>query len=148
MFSQRRRAAFHEAGHVCCALVYSIPIIRVTINAATPHLLRAYYRPPPGIGLEAMCVLCLSGPAAEEYFCGPITDGADRADIEMAKRHLARTCNLVMIGTGIRQARDAADRLVRTLSVRDQIRRIAAALLEHGSLTGEEIAALGAPKCF
>ena len=33
--------------------------------------------------------MCLSGPAAEELFCGPITDDGDRVDYEMARHYLA-----------------------------------------------------------
>jgi hypothetical protein len=42
-------------------LAYSIPIISVSIAADTPHLHRARYRAPRGLGLETLVALCLSG---------------------------------------------------------------------------------------
>jgi hypothetical protein len=34
--------------------------------------------------------LCLAGPEAEREFCGPVNDGSDRVDYEMAREYLAR----------------------------------------------------------
>ena len=42
------------------------------------------------MALECMVTLCLAGPEAEREFCGPITDGRDRVDYEMAREYLAR----------------------------------------------------------
>jgi hypothetical protein len=39
--------------------------------------------------LETLPVLCLCGPAAEECFCGPIKDGSDATDEQMARQYLA-----------------------------------------------------------
>jgi hypothetical protein len=132
------RVAYHEAGHCACAIIYNIPIISVSIDTATPHLHRGHYRPPPGIGLEAMCTLCL-WPAAEELFIGPITDGSDQTDYEMARHYQSPRYDLLQIESELVRLRDAADRLVRTPFVQDRIRLIAAALLERGSLSGAEI---------
>jgi hypothetical protein len=140
MVSLRQRKSFHEAGHCCAAIVYGIPVISVTITNDTPHLHRARYCPPAGIGLECMTTLCLAGPAAEEFFCGPITDGSDRIDIEMARRYLARRFDLLRIEVELGRARDAAGRLVKDQQQR--IRAIAAALLERGTLSGEDIAGI------
>jgi hypothetical protein len=137
--SERERASWHEAGHATAAIIYNIPIIRVYIDTDTPHLHRGRYRPPPGIGLEAICILCCSGSAAEEFFCGPITDGSNQIDYEMVLHYLSPHFDLLQIEAEIVKHRDAADRLVRTPSVQDRIRLIAAALLERGSLTSEQI---------
>jgi hypothetical protein len=140
MTTSPHRIATHEAGHVGAALQFGIPIIRVTIDAATPHLHRGHYRALHGVALEAMCILCLSGPAAEEYLVGPITDDSDHIDIEMARGYLARRFDVVQIGVELGRARTAARRLVRDQQQR--IRLIATALLERGTMTGEDIAGI------
>jgi len=138
----RWRTSLHEASHATCALAYGIPIVRVCITANTPHLRRGDYRPPPGIGLQAIVTLCLAGPAGEEYFCGRVNDGGDETDIEMAREYLARYCDPVLIGAGLAQGRDAAERLVRTAWAEQRIRLLADALLQRGTLSGEDIEAL------
>ena len=129
------RAAYHESGH--CPSRSSI-----TFRSDVPHVHRAHYRPPPGLGLEAMGIFCLSGPASEEYFCGRITDGSDWVDIEIAREYLFAKFNVFTIAAEIARLRAAADRLVRTPSVQNRIRLIADALLRHGTLTGADISAL------
>jgi hypothetical protein len=47
MLVHSNRAAWYEAGHRAAAIIYNIPIVRVCIDTATPHLHRAHYRPPP-----------------------------------------------------------------------------------------------------
>jgi hypothetical protein len=42
------------------------------------------------LALECMVTLCPAGPEAEREFCGPINDGSDRVDYEMAREYLAR----------------------------------------------------------
>ncbi len=78
------RAAYHEAGHCAAAIIFGIPIIHVTIEADAGHLYRGHYRGRAYLGLERI-VMCLAGPAAEEFFCGPIEDGTDTADYAMAR---------------------------------------------------------------
>jgi hypothetical protein len=128
------------------AVVRCIPIIRVTIENETPHLLRGHYRAQHDAGLECMATMCLSGPAAEKFFCESIEDDADRIDIEMARRYLARRFEPLRIEAEIARLRDAAERLVRTPWAQHRIELIAAALVQHGTLTGEEISALGDPE--
>jgi hypothetical protein len=53
--------AVHEAGHATAAIAFAIPIISVTIDAATPHLLRRRYRPPHDVGLECLVTFTLAG---------------------------------------------------------------------------------------
>jgi hypothetical protein len=57
----------------------------------------------------------------------------------MARTYLSRRFDALRIGAEIARLRDAADRLVRTPWVQDRIQLIAAALLHHGTLTGDEI---------
>jgi hypothetical protein len=132
MVSLRQRKSFHEAGHCAAAIAYGIPIISVSIAGDTPHLHRGQ--------LECMTTFCLAGPAAEELFCGAITDGSDQVDYEMARTYLARRFDPLRIGVEIGRARDAAGRLVKDQQQR--MRAIAAALLEHGTLSGEDIAGI------
>jgi len=141
-----QRTAYHEAGHCAAALTFGIPIIRITIENESPHLHRGHYRAQHDAGLECMATLCLAGPVAEAYFCGSIEDGTDRIDYEMARRHLARRFEPLQIGAEIARLRDAAQRLVRTAWAEQRIRLVAAALLRHGTLTGEEIRGVGDPE--
>jgi hypothetical protein len=142
----RERAAYHEAGHCAAASAFGIPIIAVTIEADAGHLYRGHYRERADLALECIVTMCLAGPAAEELFCGPIADGSDRADYEMARYYLARRFEPLRIGAEIARLRDAADRLVRTAWAEERIGLIADALLQHGTLTGEEICGLGDPQ--
>jgi hypothetical protein len=144
--SLSERAAYHEAGHCAAALAFGIPIIHVTIDADIPHLHRGRYRAQHAAGLECMVTLCLAGPAAEAYFCGSIDDGGDRIDIDMARQHVARRFEPLRIATEIARLRDAAERLVRTAWAEQRIRLVAEALLERGTLTGEEICGVGDAK--
>jgi len=88
-----------------------------------------------------MCVLCLCGPASEEYFCGPITDASDQTDVAMAREYLGRAVEALHIGVPLARHRASADRLVRTAWARSCIPVIAAALLERETLTGADIGA-------
>ena len=60
----------------------------------------------------------------------------------MAREYLARQYDALQIGFQLNRLRDAADRLVRTPWARGRLERIAAALLDRGMLTSEDIAAL------
>jgi hypothetical protein len=98
----RERAAYHESGHCAAAITYGIPIIAVSITDDRSCMHRDYWHAPSGIGVECMTTLCLAGPAAEEYFCGPIKDGSDEADYQMARRCLARRFSPLRIGVELR----------------------------------------------
>jgi hypothetical protein len=134
----RERRAYHEGGHCAACIVFGIPIISVSITGDVPHMLRSRWHAPDGIiGVEAMTTLCLAGPASEEFFCGKIEDGSDRIDIEMTRGYLAHRFDPLRIEVEIGRARAAAGRLVRDQEKR--ICAIATALLQHGSLSGEDI---------
>jgi hypothetical protein len=53
-----------------------------------PHLLRDRFRRERSSAAEALCIVCLSGPAAEQLFFGPIEDDGDKIDQQMARRYL------------------------------------------------------------
>ena len=135
--------AVHEAGHAVAALTFAIPIISVSIDAATPHLHHARYQPQHSAGLETLAVMFLAGPSAEQLFCGSIEPGTDRFDLAMAREHLARRFAPLRIGAEMVRLRGSAEALVSLLWARRRIELIADALLEHRTLTGADIAALG-----
>jgi hypothetical protein len=138
--SLRERCAYHEAGHCVAALAYSIPVISVSIAADVPHLHRARYRAPRDLGLETLVTLCLSGPAAEELFCGSIDAGADKVDLRMAREYLSRHfVDPLRAGAELARHREAAQRLVRSAWATRHIRLLAGALMQRDTLTGEEI---------
>jgi hypothetical protein len=138
-----RRICLHEAGHCTAALAFAIPVIYVSIDDAMPHLQRGRYRPPHDAGLETLVVMCLAGPAAEQLFCGSIEPGTDAIDLAMARQHLARGFAPLRIGAEMVRLRASAERLVRTAWARARIALIAEALLQHGTLSGADLAAFG-----
>jgi hypothetical protein len=142
MPSLLERVAYHESGHAVACLCFGAPIIRVTINA-DPHCHRGRWHSESDMALAHIAVVCLSGPASEIAYVGPITDNSDDVDYAMARRYLAEDgADPVLIGIEIGRLRDAADRLVRTPWAQARIRLISNALLTCGSLSGEEIARL------
>jgi hypothetical protein len=91
---QRRRAT-HESGHICAALSFGIPIISATIAGDRAFVLRNnYHAPTPEIGVEAMATLCLSGPAAEDFYVGKFDDTAHDGDYWQACLNKARLSRL------------------------------------------------------
>jgi hypothetical protein len=141
----RERITYHEAGHCVAALVFDIPIIRVTIEADVPHLHRGRWRSESDMALANIVTLCLCGPAAEIAYVGPICDDSDHVDYAMARKYLSEGgFDPVLIEVEIDKCRDAANGLVRTPWAQDRIQLIAAALLKRGSLSGEQIFELSA----
>jgi len=134
-----RRCAVHEAAHAVAAALYGAPIRWVSIDPAHPHLRRGRWQPSHDAGVEYLTTLCLCGPAAEECYCGPITDGGDATDLVMARDYLARQFGPHQIGAEIARLHDAAARLVRTDWARRRIALIADALLDCGTLSGAQI---------
>jgi hypothetical protein len=134
-----RRRAFHESGHVCAALQFSVPVISATISDNRSFMHRGGWRAPADLGIECMTVLCLCGPAAEREYVGPITDDSDRTDIAMAREILSRQYDALQIGFHLNRARDSARALVTTPWARHVIPLIAGALLKRGRLNGSEI---------
>jgi hypothetical protein len=130
------RRAIHEAAHCFACELFGLPIISVAIDGERPRLHRGRCRAP----LESIVTMCLSGPAAESYLCGPAFDDSDRTDIAMARRYLAdRFDSLLTIEHELQRARDAADRLVRTPAAVCRITLIAYALLRNGRLTADQL---------
>ena len=140
MMSFRERCAFHESGHAVAAITYGVPILAVTIEDR-PHLHRGqYHAPTPDLGFEAIAVICFAGICAEELLVGPIEDGGDVPDLRMVREHIARSVsNPLQVGVELARHRDAAARLVRSQWARQRIAKLAAALLQHGTLRGEQI---------
>jgi hypothetical protein len=137
--------AVHEAGHAVAAITFAIPIISVSIDAATPHLHHARYQPQHSAGLETLAVMFLAGPAAEQLFWGSIEPGTDRFDLAMAREHLARRFGPLQIGAEMTRLRGSAEAMVRLPWARQRIEPIADALLRRGTLSGADIDALPSP---
>jgi hypothetical protein len=134
------RIAVHEAGHVAAAVQLGVPVIRATIDRKQPHFLRGRYKQSRDLAIEHLVTVCLAGPAAEEMFCGPITDDGDAVDLRMARSYLEPHYPEFTLGFQIDRLRGAAERLMH--DAKPKIRLIADALLKHGSLDADQIYAL------
>lgn len=132
----------HEASHATACQIYSLPILTVNIDSDQPEYRRARLNTLQKLlqpdYLESCVVVCLAGGAGEKLFFGSIL--GDSGDLVQARQHLSRRFGPLEIGFQLARMRDAADALVRLEQQR--IRRIADALLRHGSLTGQQITAL------
>ena len=100
---------------------------------------RGPYHAPRDLSLETITTLCLSGPAAEDLFCGPSNDGGAEIDFQMARQILARHFDPLRAAAELSRCRTAAERLVRSAWAQQRIRLLADALLRCGTLSGEEI---------
>jgi hypothetical protein len=138
------RTAYHEVGHALAALLYGIPIRAVTVEGQ-PHLHRGELPFEPGLTLEALLTLCLAGPECERLHCGAVDDGGDTFDIEAAFRHLRRELSALEVLGEYARARDAAAALVSTPWARRTVPRLVRALIERGTLSGEDLYALLSP---
>jgi hypothetical protein len=85
-------------------------------------------------GLERIVTLCLSGPEAERVFCGPIVDGGDRTDQQMALGYLSERLASCQIEAELTRCQNAAAHLVRSRWGRRTITKIAAELVQRGTL--------------
>jgi hypothetical protein len=135
-----QRTCVHESGHAVACLCLGIPLAHVSIDP--PHLHRGRYQPAHDAGLECLATMCLSGPAAETIYVGPITDGGDHGDYRMAREYLARRCGPLQIATELDRLRDAAARLLTTEWASRSVHLIADALLRRQTLSGADIEAL------
>jgi hypothetical protein len=131
-----QRISYHESGHVAACIVYAVPVISATV--VDPPLVRRG-RLRSGLGVEIVGVICLSGPAAEEAFCGFPDDGGDRIDYEMAYAHLQRHVGPLRRGLEFERARDSAKRLVASPWAQAAVPKLASALLRHGTLDAEGV---------
>ena len=112
----------------------------MTIADGAPHLHRDSFRREQSLAVECLVTLCLSGPAAEEMFYGPITDGGDLIDIEMARDYLRERYTEAQLALQLERMQLAAERLV--ASERARIEIVADALMRHGTLSGNQITKL------
>jgi hypothetical protein len=135
---ERKREAYHEAGHAAAALAFGIPIVAVSIGDR-PHLHRGTYRPRNVLELERLVTLCLAGPEAERAFFGSAGYCGDGTDQRMACSFLARGFAPAEIEAQLAHCRDMAARLVRSRWGCWHIKRLASALLACGTLDGERI---------
>jgi hypothetical protein len=142
--SSRERTAVHEAAHAVCCILYGIPILSVSLDP--PNLHRGRFTVEHAFGLECLTVLCLAGIAAEEYFFGgPIPDpAAIQQDLQMARDACSRAIpDPLRAAVELARCRVAAERLVR--GSQQRIAKLAAALVQHGTLSGEQIFEYCAP---
>jgi hypothetical protein len=140
MVSWRERVAIHEASHACVCILYNIPIVSISIDGDMPNLFRDLWLAPAGLdSVQCMATLCLAGIEAEKAFCGSFDDGGNSDDVVMARHYLSRRFGPLQIGIELERARTAASNLVRSAWGERCIRRVAAALVAHGTLTGAEV---------
>ena len=105
-----------------------------------PHHTRAVPIGERDLGLETIVTMCLCGPAAETLFRGPIEDGSDSGDLQMAREYLARAiANPLQAAIEFARCRAAAERTFGATQAQQRIRLLADALLRCGTLSGEEI---------
>jgi hypothetical protein len=71
-----------------------------------------YQAPDRNLGSELLAVMCLSGAAAEELICGPISDDGDRVDQQMARRYLRERYSEAQLALQLERMQLAAERLV------------------------------------
>jgi hypothetical protein len=135
------RTAYHEVGHALACLAFGVPIRTVTVEGEA-HLHRGPLPFDHGLSLECLLTLCLAGPECERLHCGAVNDGGDRFDIATALRHLRHELNPLEVLGEYSRARDSARALVSTPWARRTVPRLVRALIERGTLSGEDIYAL------
>ena len=130
------RICYHESGHVAAALLYAIPIRSVRVDPPLFLRAKAAIRPP----LDQLLALCFAGGAAEAlYFGGQCGSSEDYA---MAQRFASRRGHFLLSARALERAERAAFGLVRTDWGKRAIPRIADALCERGTLSGDDVHAL------
>jgi hypothetical protein len=94
------------------------------------------------MGKACVCWPC---PAQQpkNTFAARVNDGSGEVDYDMAREYLAPHFDALRIEAEIVRYRAAADRLVRADWAQHRIQLVAAALVKRGSLSGDDIGALG-----
>jgi hypothetical protein len=83
---------------------------------------------------------------AGRLFCGEITDHGDKGDNAMVKDLLSQIHSEILHAWQLDRLRTAAAHLVRQPWARERIERLAAALIEHGTLDADAIYQLTASR--
>jgi hypothetical protein len=96
--------------------------------------------------IEHIGIICWSGREAERLFCGEIHDGGDRGDLAMVRDLVSQIHPEIMHAFQIDRLRQAAAHLVTQPWAKERIERLAAALIEHGTLDADQIYTLTASR--
>ena len=162
--SETELTAFHEAGHAAVGVVYQLPIARVTIDpervgAATGYCIvgrasvpreeadRIYRERPDALpttlpdSFAATLLHLLAGGAAEVHRVGRPTGDGDWRDRLEAEHLIGLALGVPPWSREVRAVMGAARAFASYVVWRHRhsIERIAAALLERGTLDGDEI---------
>jgi hypothetical protein len=138
------RIAIHEAAHATIARVLRIPIRGVTITPSEGflghcHIYRDFYK------RSGYVIALMAGVEAElEFFEATVNDSADRESIAEANDDWPKIGGRKARALNLPSLRRQARRLVR--KHRTKIERVAAALLERGTLGPDEVDELITPR--
>jgi hypothetical protein len=158
----RQRCARHEAGHVIICLALGIPLAGAEISAsggrtwpesnaqsqndaisALPEMVRVIGRPPPSVfsKFRDQIILCLAGGVAEDLMNAPPRDLYNAADQIEAR---LRAELVTYSGRGARTFLDYCEQECRAILGQhwSSVEAIAVALLERGSLDGDQLRAV------
>jgi ATP-dependent Zn protease len=147
------RTAYHEAGHAVVAMKLNQKFHHVTIEpeeGSLGHILHdklsRRFRPDVEMGfrtrekIENHCLISMAGMAAESKFIGSETwegGGSDKDRAIVFASYLYFDSEIV--GPYILFMRARADSLMRSARVWSQVEAVAAALLEHRTLTWDRV---------
>ena len=135
--SRQKRLARHEAGHTLAAVNFGIPIIKVMIPNERPHLHRGFYKPTHDLGVECLATLCLAGPSRGRIDLRCDHRRCAQIDQQMARGYLRERYSEAQLALQLERMQLVAQRLV--VPQQAKIETVAAALLRHGTLTGDQI---------
>jgi hypothetical protein len=145
----RRATAYHEAGHAVIAVLCGIGVQHVTIKPSGTlwgHVQRSggWSRIEVGDVTREECVrygmFYLAGSIAEVRFAGWRTNWRVPGDYENMSRMAFKFCGTIEGAAELIAYLEAGvRRIIETTAIQNQIERVAAALLDRETLTGDEL---------
>lgn len=142
------RAAVHEAGHVVAAQLFGFPVELVSLEPTARSLGRTKIRLPRGGVLAAVATAAGEAAEAEARRRGTWPRAPREAPPRIMRRQLGPAPDRDALPDGLRvvlaagEETDTAQGMARALVTRHwhRIQAVARALLEHGELTGSDVA--------
>ncbi len=138
-YTDRERAAYHEAGHAVVAIKVGVPVSRVRIGDAAGGLCEIpAHRARSKVHADlAGMVVDLAGGIAEQLLTGVPSSGSGMDRQHAATKAAALASSGLQADELHRRALGVAG--LKVLTSLPEIERVAAALVEHGTLTGKAV---------